>query len=429
MRSTSFAYKLKRAAVLIGALLIVFLVFKILVFGHPKGMAECGDPEATAPKIKAESALLYSVDLDKVIYSKEPDAIHDPYSITKLVTAYVAANTMDPNQTVTISQRAADDSVDGTSMFLKKGEKVTINELMYGALLVSGNDAAYALAEASGSVDGFIEEMNKTVQKWGCKDTHFTNSNGWQNKNHYTTANDLLIITRHVLEDETVSKIAFTRKYTMAATNLSGPRKMENHTTLINKKGSGVMGGKTGFWDVDDCTVTLKYNKDELSAILILLKDTGKGRVRDTKALLKYAHTATPGYLVADTGVNVGKVWVKHGKKTHVKTELSKAVHAYPKKQSAWRVRVKKHYDKPAAPLSKGDKVGTYEVYISGTKVATRDILISEDVPEGMFLSKIYISDRAGITIILVILALVLTIILLRIYNKKKALERRHYKH
>ena len=413
--------RIKLAAVLIGALLAVLMLFVIFTHGHKAAMIECGDVDATAPKITADSGVLYSVDLDEVVYSKNADSRCEPYSVTKLVTAYIAAQELDLDQTVTISKAAADDDAEGSTMFLKEGEKVTVNELLYGALMLSGNDAAYALAEATcGDVDSFVELMNDTVAEWGCNDTHFANPTGWKAKDHYTTANDLLIIAQHTLADETVFSIACTKKYKMAATNLSDVRKMENHTTLIDKKNSGVLGGKTGYWSDEDCAVALEYSKKELTAILILLGDTEDGREKDVSKLLKFAHKVTPGYIVDEAGADTGKIWVKHGKTTHVETTLAKTVRAYPEKQKAGKVKVKIHYDKVEAPLSKGTKVGTYEVYVSGELTATRDILLAESVETGLPLSNIYISDRVGITIVLVILALALTIILLRIHNKRK---------
>ena len=418
--------RIKLSVILIGVLLIVLLLFVIITSGHNKAMIPVGDREAKAPDVTAKAALLYSMDLDDVMYSKNADTHYEPFSITKLVTCYIAANELDMNKTVRVSKNAANDSFEGSTMKLVEGEKVTVEQLLYGALILSGNDAATALAETvSGDIDSFVDKMNETVEEWGCDDTHFMNPTGWSAKNHYTTANDLLIIAQHTFEDETISKIAFTKKYKMPATNCSEARVMKNHIPYARKKGSGVLGGKSGFWSDEDCTVCLEYNKDELSAILILLRDTKEGRSKDCKKLLKFAHKVTPGYIVDEAGADTGKVWIKGGKHTHVKTELAKTVHAYPKRQSKFKVKAKIHYDKVAAPLAKGAKVGTYEVYVSGNLVATRDVLLSEDVEKGLILSNILIADWLGITIVVVILAIIAAIVLLRRYNKKKAARRR----
>lgn len=413
---------IKMSAIIVGLLLIVVLLFIIFTSGHKGQMIACGDINAKAPDIKAQAAVLYSEDLDQVVYTKNADAQHAPYSITKLVTCYVAAQVLDKNEIVVVSKRAANDSYEGSTMKLVPGEKVTADELFHGAMILSGNDAATALAEATcdGDIDAFVEKMNDTVADWGCNDTHFVNPTGWRAADHYTTANDLLTITQHVFADEYVHMLATTKKYKMPKTNKSEARTMKTHITLADKKKSGVLGGKSGFWSTSDCSVALEYNKNELSAILILLKDTDEGREDDVAAMLKYAHKVTPGYIVDEAGADTGKVWVKHGKQTHVKTMLEKKVHAYPKKLRKGKVKVKIHYDKVKAPLKKGTKVGTYEVYVSRKLVAKRNVVLAEDVQTGMILSNIYISDKVGIILVLTIVVLVTALILIRRHNKKQ---------
>lgn len=414
--------RIKLSVIIIGLLLIAVLLFLILTSGHKAQMVEFGDINAKAPDVTAKSAVLYSEDLEEVVYTKNADTRYAPYSITKLVTCYVAAQVLDKNEVIVISKNAANDDAEGSTMKLQPGEKVTADQLFHGAMILSGNDAATALAEATcdGDVDAFVDKMNDTVADWGCKDTHFVNPTGWKAAQHYTTANDLLTITKNVFADEYVHKLATTRKYKMPKTNKFEARTMKTHITLTDKKKSGVLGGKSGYWSDDDCSVSLEYNKNELTAILILLKDTEEGREDDVAALLKYAHKVTPGYIVDEAGADTGKIWVKHGKQTHVKTQLEKKVHAYPKNQRKSKVKVKIHYDKAEAPLKKGTKVGTYEVYVSKKLVAKRNIVLSEDVETGMILSNIYISDKVGTIIVLTIAVLIAALILIRRYNKKQ---------
>ena len=412
----------KLIAILVGVVLIAVLLFIILTSGHKAQMIPCGDVNATAPDVKAQAAVLYSEDLDKVVYTKNADTQFAPYSITKLVTCYVAAQVLDKNEVIVVSKNAANDSAEGSTMKLQPGEKVTADQLFHGAMILSGNDAATALAEATcdGDVDAFVEKMNDTVADWGCNDTHFVNPTGWKAADHYTTANDLLTITQHAFADEYIHMLATTKKYKMPKTNKFEARTMKTHITLTDKKKSGVLGGKSGYWSDNDCSVALEYNKNELTAILILLKDTDKGREKDVAALLKFAHKVTPGYIVDEKGADTGKIWVKHGKQTHVKTMLAKKVHAYPKNGRKGKVKVKIHYDKVKAPLKKGTKVGTYEVYVSKKLVAKRNVVLAEDVQTGMILSNIYISDKVGIIIVLTIIILVAALILIRRYNKKQ---------
>ena len=387
---------------------------------------EIGNLDAKAPSVYAKSAILYSLDLEEVMYSKKPNLKCEPYSITKLMTAYLAVENLDLDQKVTVSKKAADDAPDGSTMFLHEGEIVTVKELLYGALLTSGNDAAYALAEAvSGSVKDFAELMNKTAERWGCTKTHFVNPNGYRAKGHYTTANDLLIISKEALGNETVREIAFTKKYKMRATNKNMKRILLNHT-IPEKKNTGILGGKTGYWSNDDCSVVLQYNKKQLSALLILLGDTEMGREIDTKTLLKFAHKVTPGYRVCADGEEVGTAWVKHGARTRVKAAVVGDVRAYPKKQSKWRVHLKKDWNKGiTAPLQKGDKLGTLRVIVSGTEVAHRDIVAADSIATGWFPSWLYIPNAVVVCFIVLILLLTALILTLRTINKRKRRRRR----
>lgn len=407
---------------LIAALLVLVMFASCITECFAAEMKVCGDPNTPKPEVSAESALLYSIDLDENIYEKNINDRHDPYSVTKLMTAYLAAQKLDMNSTVTISKAAADDDPEGSSMNLVEGEVVTVENLMYGALLLSGNDAAYALGElTSGSMDSFVKLMNDTAKEWGCEDTHFVNPSGWKNSDHYTTANDLLIIARHALADETVRRIAFTRKYTMPATNKYKERVMKNHVTLTKQSDSGVLGGKTGFWEEDDASVVVEYNKYQLSAILVLLKDGSKARTKDAQALFEYAHKATPGFVVDRKGSQVGHAWIRCAARTRAATTLDKTVHAYPKKQKKSGVKTKiKYRSGLKAPLKKGTTIGTYTVYVDGKKVASEKVLLAEDAEKGWFPSAIYISNFTTVCIIVVILLLVLLRMILRRYIMRK---------
>ena len=418
----SKSYVFNKKSFITEIVLLLVLTLVSTSFSSALEYTKVGNQETTPPKVTAESAILYSKDLDEIIFSKSPDLRCDPYSITKLMTAYLAAEILDLDKTVTISKKAANDRADGSTIFLQKGEKVTVEELLYGTLLASGNDAAYALAEAvAGNELIFTKLMNNKAEEWGCQNTHFVNATGYKAKGHYTTANDLIIITRNALSNETVRKIAFTRKYKMPVTNKFKERILRNHTTLIRKKDSGVLGGKTGYWDEKHCTVALEYSKDELNAILILLKDTEDGRDKDAKNLLKFAHETTPGYMVAMDGESIGSVWVKHGARTRVKARLSKTMYAYPPKQIASKIHTKRIIKKGiVAPIKKGDIVGKLEVYVKGEKVGEEKLFAAESINVGWFLSYFYISNAVTACLVLMIVLFIALIFVLRAINKNK---------
>ena len=176
------------------------------------GITAIGDPDAKAPSISADAAVIYSLDLDRVVYGDNEDKVLDPYSITKVLTCYLALENLDPEKVVTVSADATQEYVNGTSILLKEGEKIRVIDLIYGAMMESGNDAAYALGEAvAGSEKKFAALMNETVESWGCTNTHFVNANGWKNKDHYTTARELAIIARNCFAREDLLKNFFSK--------------------------------------------------------------------------------------------------------------------------------------------------------------------------------------------------------------------------
>lgn len=396
----------------------ILLIFDAGIMVNAETLVPIGDEKAKAPEIVAHGAMLYSCDLEKPVYSKNADKRYYPYSMTKLMTAYLTVKNADLDKVVTVSADAENDIENGTTMYLWEGEKISVEELLYGMLMVSANDAAYALGEATaGSMKAFVEMMNEQAREWGCSNTHFTNSVGLKDADHYTTANDLLIIVQHVFADETIRKILTTEKHTVPATNMSSERKLKNYVLEMNKKNPGVLGGKSGTWDDDDAGFALMYEKDSLSAILILLKSGRESRVDDARKMFRYAHKVTPGFEVKQ-GDELSETWVKHGEKTRVATELAETVRAYPKENEASAVTTETLFDELEAPLAKGDIIGTYAVYANGEKVAESDVLAAENVAEGWFPSYIYISNLASCIILAGIL---LIIILLLCYNHRVA--------
>lgn len=216
-------------------------------------IAPVGDPNAEPPKLSAKGAVLYSLDLDRVVYAKNGDKKLEPYSTTKLLTCLLALEKLDPDKVVTISEAGARVYEGGTTIWLKEGEKIKVIDLIYGAMLESGNDAAYALGEAvSGSEKAFADLMNEKVAEWGLKDTHFVNPNGWKDKDQYTTAHDMAIITVKCLENEQLRDITITKKYTIPETNLTEARELTNFFLSVTGKIDALTGGKTGTWSDED---------------------------------------------------------------------------------------------------------------------------------------------------------------------------------
>lgn len=403
------------------ALALLILVVTIVVSYIPAAVGNgkaynrdlirpCGELGSKAPGIRAQSAIMYSTDLDMAVYEKNADQRMDPYSITKIVTAYLALENLDPELMVTASKNATRELKDGMELELEVGEKTRAIDLIYAVIMMSANDGAIALGEAvSGSESKFVDLMNETVKKWGCKNTHFVNTNGWKNKDHYTTARDMAIITKHCFENEKLREIALTKKYTMPATNMGDELLMENGLIKATDNLEGLTFGKTGSWSETQCTVTLGFKESGLSAIIVLLGDTAEGRMEDPRTLIKAAHDLTPGFIVTDSDKNVCKAWIRHGVKPTVPLDVSGLRYAYPKNQKASGVKVKTEIDLLEAPVKKGDKVGKYFIYANKEVVGQGYLYAAEDVETGWLPSYLFVSNRTSL-IALIAIALVLAL-------------------
>ena len=193
--------------------------------------------------VSAYSAALYVPETGKFLYSKNADQRLPMASTTKIMTALVTIENTDLGDTVTVPMEAV--GVEGSSAYLKGGEALTVEELLYALMLQSANDVAATLAyHIGGGIEGFADIMNAKAESLGLKDTHFTNPHGLDDENHYTTARELAIITAEALKNDDLKEIVSTDKITFA--NGERRRTYVNHNKLLHMY-DGCIGVKTGF--------------------------------------------------------------------------------------------------------------------------------------------------------------------------------------
>ena len=407
----------KAARALALLILVLTIVFSYMPAAFGKGIMNydrdlirpSGELGSKAPGIRAETAIMYSLDLDMPVYEKNADKKMPPYSMTKILTGYLALENLDPDEVLTASENATRELKDGMELELEPGEKAKVIDLVYALMMMSANDGAIVLAEGvSGTEKAFVDLMNETVQKWGCENTHFVNTNGWENKDHYTTARDMAIITKNCLENEKLREISMTKEYVFPATNMSDDLEMENALLKSTDNYKLITGGKTGTWSETECTVALEFEDSGLSAVIVLMGDTAKGRAKDPRTLAEAAHDLTPGFVVTDSDKGVCKAWVRHGVKPTISLDVSGLRYAYPKNQKARGVKVKTEVDLLDAPIAKGDKVGKYYIYANDKQVGQGYLYAGEDIEKGWLPSYLFVSNKttllAGSAIVLVLL-------------------------
>lgn len=220
-----------------------------------------------ALEISAKSAILIDADSGRVLFAKDEHEKRRIASITKIMTAILAIESGNLNETVKVSDLAA--RAEGSRIYLEKGQEVKLEDLVFGLMLRSGNDSAVAIAEhVGGSLDGFVYMMNQKAEQIGMKDTLFQNPHGLDDhENHYSTAYDMAILTKYAMKNATYKKIAGT-KYYRANT-------MEGYWRNKNKLLTGLYeystGGKTGYTKLAKRTLVSTAEKDHSNLIAVTI--------------------------------------------------------------------------------------------------------------------------------------------------------------
>ena len=230
-----------------------------------------------APGISAKSAVLYDALSGQVLYAKNEREPMGMASTTKIMTALVALEQYDLQQSVTVEKGWT--GIEGSSMYLKAGEKLTVSDLLYGLLLASGNDAAAALAGLDpGGEAAFVEKMNQKAARLGLENTHFENPSGLDGETHHTTALELAKLAACGLENEVFSEMVATRQIQVAG------RWLTNHNRLL--KEIDACGIKTGFTKA--CGRCLVSAKEQNGRMLICVTLNDPDDWKDHKALYAF---------------------------------------------------------------------------------------------------------------------------------------------
>lgn len=247
---------------------------------------------ARAVEVSASAAILMDMDSGRVLYERRADDRMLIASTTKIMTALVAIRDGNLSDTVRVSREAA--YTEGSSMYLKEGEELTLETLLYGLLLCSGNDAAVAVAEhVGGSVAGFVERMNDTALSLGMENSSFANPNGLDDEAHYSTARDMALLARAAMENETLVRIASTRTVSV------GGRTMTNHNKLLNYM-DGCLGLKTGYTRAAGRTLVSCAERRGQRLIAVTLQDGNDWA--DHQSLFEYGFAAYPAKRMAQLG-------------------------------------------------------------------------------------------------------------------------------
>lgn len=322
------------------------------------------------PEVSAKSAVLIEYHTGKVIYAKNADERLPMASTTKIMTALLALEEGNLSDMVTISQKAA--NAEGSSMYLKKGEKISLSDLLVGLMLSSGNDAAVAIAEhMAGDEAAFAKRMTEKAKELGCTNTQFKNASGLPDDEHFTTALELARITGKALENEKFREIVSQKSAG------AGGRTLSNHNKMLSLY-EGAIGVKTGFTKKAGRTLVSAANRGGVELIAVTLNAPDDWT--DHTNILNYGFSKMERRHVAVKGEKISEISVNGGTKQKVPVCIGEDVFLSVSQNAATEI-------KPVclntifAPLEEGKPAGNAEIYLDGVKMGEVPLLIGESVP------------------------------------------------
>ncbi len=319
-------------------------------------------------EISAKSAVLMCLENGEVLYSKNPDNCMSMASTTKIMTSLIALEMHIPNKEITVTDDMI--SVEGTSMGLVAGDSVSFNELVYGMMLQSGNDAAKAVAcIVSGNETDFSKLMNKRAQEIGMKNTNFVTASGLDSEEHYSTAYDMALLACECLRNPEFSAISSKKTAKLTYGNPPYPRTLTNHNKLLWRY-VGCIGIKTGFTKKSGrCLVSAaKRNGITLVAVTLNAPDDWNDHIK----MFDYGFSNINYFELTSDLSNVF-LKVCGGKQNFVSVQQAYSV-SYPTDGKGYSCKIfmrKFEY----APISKGEAVGKIVYYSSGKEIASVPLL------------------------------------------------------
>ncbi len=380
-------YKVKITSFLLAFITIVSILSNSIV------IALGADENQNSTNIEARSALLMEPISGKIIYEKNIDEQYAPASVTKIMTMLITMENIDNNKInlsdkVTCSENAK--KMGGSTMLLDTGEIRTVEELLKGVAIASGNDAAVALAEyIGGSEDDFVALMNKRAKELGMNKTVFKNCNGLPADGHLSTARDIAIMSRELLKHSAVLK--YTGTYMDSITEgRKSPIELVNHNKLV-RFFEGCDGLKTGFTNEAKYCISATAVRNNVRMLSVIMgAPTYKIRNRDAGVLLNYGFSKYSGKTLVAKDEVVEKVPMDKNGDKFFQAMASDDLNVVVPKGSEEEVTKKVILnDENAKGYKEGESVGKVEVYLNDEKVGEVTIYCDRNIKRGNFFSNI----------------------------------------
>jgi D-alanyl-D-alanine carboxypeptidase (penicillin-binding protein 5/6) len=343
------------------------------------------------PSILSETAVLMDSKTGTVLAEKDSNKKMYPASLTKIMTAILALEKGSLTDVITVDNDTPYE-IDGSHIALEPGEILTLKDLLYALMLPSANDAASTIAKHyGGSIDGFVEMMNKKAKELGAVNTNFANPHGLHDLNHYTTAYDLALITKYAMENESFREIVKTVKYEIRPTNKkSETRFFTTLNKLIYDTGGGQIlingayispyyeyatGVKTGYTPEAGNSLVACASKDGMELIAVTMKGISLEMYQDAHNLFNYGFSEYKGTTLINKNTFVKNIEIKNGDSKVVSLITESDLTALAKKDSLGKITSNIVIGEVSLPIEENEVLGKIEYSLDGKVIGAVNLI------------------------------------------------------
>jgi len=367
---------------------LVSLLCSLLVLLLPMTLWAAAKPIPNPPELDASSYFLVDFDSGRILAEKNPDEQVEPASITKLMTAFlvdkaIAEGDLTLDEMVTISEKAW--RMKGSKMFVEVGKQVSVDELMKGLIIQSGNDASVALAEhVGGSESAFAGYMNHQARLLGMNNTNYVNATGWPDENHYSSARDIAILTRAIIDEFPESyRLYKEREYTF------NKIRQFNRNRLLWRDDS-VDGVKTGHTEAAGYCLVASAEREDMRLISVVLGTASdKSRTQSSQSLLNYGfrYFQTHKLYRADEVLKTARVW--YGDHEQVSLGVGRDIFITIPRGRYRDLDASMEIDREiSAPVERGQALGQVSIKLDGEEILSEPIVAMQAVNEGSLIDR-----------------------------------------
>ena len=364
------------------------LLFSLLALLMPAVLWGAAKPIPNPPALDATSYYLVDFDSGRVLAEKNPDDRVEPASITKLMTAYlvdkaIADGDVTLDEMVTISEKAW--RMKGSKMFVEVGKQVSVSDLLKGLIIQSGNDASVALAEhLAGSESAFAGYMNHQAKLLGMDNTNYVNATGWPDENHYSSARDIAILTRTLIDEFPKSYNYYKeREYTF------NKIRQFNRNRLLWRDDS-VDGVKTGHTEAAGFCLVASAQRDEMRLISVVLgTSSDKARTQSSQSLLNYGfrYFETHKLYRSDEVLKTAKIW--YGDQEQISMGVGKDIFITIPRGRYRDLDASMEIDAEiSAPVERGQSLGQVNIKLDEEMILSEAIVALQTVNEGSLIDR-----------------------------------------